>query len=131
MDPEHDDPSVTSALRALARHDRASMASAPHVDAALRAAVRARAAARSTRRRYAVLATAAGLAGLTFVVSQRSPAPVPSTRTRVTVGGAVPDEVTTDFLPLPNGSVPLSDGQLLRIEVPRTALSAFGRSETT
>ena len=102
------------------------MASGPRVQSTLRAYVRARAAARSTQRRYAVLATAAGVAGLVFAVSQRLPAPVPSTSTRMTFVAAVPDEVTTDFLPLPHGGVPLSDGQLLRVEVPRTALSAFG-----
>ena len=126
MDPEHDDTSVTSRLRALARHDHENMASKRHVESTLRAYVRAMGAARSRRRRYALLATAAGLVGLVSVLSQRSPAPVPSTITQVSFRAAAPEEVTTEFFPLIHGSVPLTDGQLVRIEVPRTALNAFG-----
>jgi hypothetical protein len=126
MDPEHDDSSVTSTLRALARHDHENMASGRHVESTLRAYVRARAAARSTRRRYALLATAVALVGLVSVSIQRSPVPIPSTITQVSFRAAVPDEVTTEFFPLVHGNVPLTDGQLVRIEVPRAALSAFG-----
>ena len=123
MDPERDEPTVNAALRALARQDRVRMASAPHVQTTLRAHVRARAAARSARRRIA-LAAAAGVAGLALVLTYRSPALAPSTSTDTSFVALA--DVATDFLPLPHGSVPMTDGQLIRIEVPRTALSGFG-----
>jgi hypothetical protein len=38
------------------------------------------------------------------------------------------DEITTDFLPLSYGSnlSPLDDGQVIRLELPRSALQSFG-----
>jgi hypothetical protein len=126
MEPEPDDSSVTSRLRALARHDVEHMATAPRVESTLRAFVRARATARSMRRRYALVATAAGVVGLAFVLSQWVRQPLPSTATQVSFRAAVPDEVTTEFFPLFDASVRVTDGQVVRIEVPRTALSGFG-----
>jgi hypothetical protein len=41
-------------------------------------------------------------------------------------GPASIGEVTTAFLPLPYSGVPMSDGQIVRIEVPRAALARFG-----
>ena len=124
MDPERDDPTVGLALRTLARHDRERMTSAPDVQATLRAHVRGRAAARSSRRQR-IVAAAAGVAGLALIVAHDSPRPAPSASIQTTFV-ALADDVTTDFLPLPHGSVPLTDGQLVRLEVPRTALSEFG-----
>src|SRR5207302_4751293 len=35
-------------------------------------------------------------------------------------------EVTTEFLPLTYSDVPVSSGQIVRLEVPRAALASFG-----
>lgn len=125
MTPEHD-PVVRAALRALAQHDGATMRSAPHVQSALLSHVRVRATARLKRRRYWLLAAAAGLAGLVAMSTQRSPTQVPSTSSDVVFVRTAREEVTTDFLPLVDGNMPFTDGQLVRIEVPRTTLQAFG-----
>lgn len=42
------------------------------------------------------------------------------------VAGSGESEVTTAFLPLPYSAVPTRDPQIVRIEVPRAALAAFG-----
>lgn len=36
------------------------------------------------------------------------------------------NEVATDFMPLPYSAVPLTNGQIVRLEVPRSALVSFG-----
>jgi hypothetical protein len=78
------------------------------------------------RRRYGLLAAAAGLAGLVAMSTQRSPTQVPSTSSDVVFVRTAREEVTTDFLPLVDGNMPFTDGQLVRIEVPRTTLQGFG-----
>ena len=47
------------------------------------------------------------------------------------VAGIAPDdardsEIRTEFFPLAYGSVPTNEGQLVRLELPRTALTRFG-----
>lgn len=124
MDHDQDDALVTPALRALAGHDELDLRSAPRVESALREHVRALASARA-RRRYAMLATAAMLVGVAWLATWYSPEQVPSTNARIAFTAA-PAEVATDFLPLTYSSLPHEEGEVVRIEVPRAALTAFG-----
>src|SRR5262249_21695118 len=43
-----------------------------------------------------------------------------------TSGAPLPAEITTAFLPLAYSAMPLTDARVVRLEVPRTALAAFG-----
>ena len=119
---------LTSALRTIAREgaDDAHRV-LPRVEARLVEEVRSMRRARDPRAtaRAAGLAMAAVVAGamvvpLWMVANGRRPA------SRVPAPVAAAAEVTTAFMPLPYGSVPVTDGQILRLEVPRTALAAFG-----
>jgi hypothetical protein len=118
---------LTTALRAVAAEE-ARLGASSGVEARLLAEVRSIARARRIRTRVAVYAIAAALVLAISVPTWRvavhpgivPPAPAAS-RTEPT-----PGEVATDFLPLVFGSVPISDGQIVRMEVPRTALASFG-----
>lgn len=111
-------PALTRALRALDADDRETMRASAAVEARLLAEVRAIAWSQRRRRLHAWVAAAAAVAiaavGI-WVASWRSQ------RTNDTVA-----EVTTGFMPLMYSTVPMTDGQLVRLEVPRRALSSFG-----
>lgn len=124
----HRDRALTAALRAVADHDARLRASAS-VEARLRAEVRSIAA----RRRRAVIASVAIAAALLIAAA------VPAWRIaagRLKVASipagsnasrpAAPAEVTTAFLPLTYSTVPITDGQVVRLAVPRAALASFG-----
>jgi hypothetical protein len=115
-----DDSKLREAFRALDDVEREEGVS-PAVEARLRAQVRDLAAARRRQRIHNALAMAAmvilTVTGV-IVVSRRTPAPQPRV---VEVR-----EEATDFMPLPYSSVPTVDGHIVRLEVPRTALAAFG-----
>ena len=84
--------------------------------------------ARRVRRRVAVYASAAALVLAISVPTWRiavRPAMVPSAPAASRVEPST-GEAATDFFPLIYGSVPISDGQIVRMEVPRTALASFG-----
>lgn len=78
------------------------------------------------RRRQAMLATAAVLIGFVFLVTWSMRGPVPSTTTQAAFIVATPEETVTDFLPLIYSNVPMAEGQLVRVELPRSALASFG-----
>ena len=111
---------LSDALRAVAAEETALSAS-PAVESRLLGEVRS--IARMRRRRIAMTWTAAA-ATLAVVVavpawrSSRAPAAPRPPATAV--------EVTTPCLALPYSSVPISGGQLVRLEVPRAALVSFG-----
>jgi len=127
------DRPLTSALRAVAAEDRSRGASAA-VEARLLAEVRSIAHARRIRTGVGLLAAAAvwfiamavpawrasnheaAIHEATSVESNRATG-IAETNTR---------EVTTDFFPLTYSSVPAPGGQLVRMQVPRTALARFG-----
>jgi anti-sigma factor RsiW len=120
---------LTAALRAVANQDAGRVASAS-VEERLRSEVRSIAARR--RRRYATaLAVAAGLLIVAAVparwmtrrqaVTSSTAADSDAARARAAVS-----EVSTAFLPLAYSSVPITNGQLVRLEVPRAALASFG-----
>lgn len=120
---------LTLALRAVARAD-ATLGSSPVVGARLRAEVRAIALARRRRKYVAIFAVAACLWLALSVAAWR----VSSLRRAVTVSGSSAEsdlsvpraEVTTAFLPLIYSDVPITNRQIVRLEVPREALASFG-----
>ena len=127
-DRQHHDDVLTRALRAVAEDDEAFAASAG-VDARLRA--EAHAIARARRRR--VYAAAGALAAAALVAAIAFPAWRAGTaRPPVVDPAGAPDsfpgagEVTTEYFPLEYSNVPVTDGQTLRLELPRTVLSSFG-----
>jgi hypothetical protein len=109
---------LTHALRALDANDRETMHASAAVEARLLAEVRAIAWAQRRRQLHTWVATAAAIAiavvGI-WVASSRSQQPARGVA-----------EVTTGFMPLMYSSVPMTDGQLVRLEVPRRALASFG-----
>jgi hypothetical protein len=119
---------LTIALRAVAEDD-ARLTASVRVEERLRAEVRSIAARR--RRRYGTaLAVAAVLlvaAAVPWRMTRRDPmtrpAPADSNAQRVRASAS---EVSTAFLPLTYSSVPITNGRLVRLEVPRAALASFG-----
>jgi hypothetical protein len=122
---ENRDPSLAVALRILA-HDDANIGASGGVEGRLLLEVRAIALARRRRQYRAGLAVAAGLL-VTFAVAtwllRTFP---PPTSTVATLAPSTTDEIATAFLPLLYSNVPVTDGQLVRVELPRTALASFG-----
>ena len=119
--------SVTEALRAVAGED-ASLGASSVVEARLRSEVRSIARARRRRVAIVTLAAAAVLAIAIAVPWKRSadnasagqPASTPAPRNEVAT------EVATAFFPLTYCSLPISNAQLVRVQVPRSALASFG-----
>ena len=120
---------LTAALRAVAE-DEATRRASPAVEARLRSAVRAIAVARR-RRQIGALALVATVIVAATVSVYRGVDRMSQPKTTIiadTPSAVGASEVTTDFLPLVYSSVPVTDGQIVRLEVPRTALAAFGLS---
>jgi len=132
----NDDPLLTAALRGIAEDDRRAGSSGA-VEARLREEFHAVSRAqRSARRRYAMFAAAAALVAAIAIpawrLSRRSAisgtgsASLSGERSRSAVSALQAREIVTDFLPLAYSDVPISGGQIVRLEVPRTALASFG-----
>jgi hypothetical protein len=118
---------LTTALRAVAQEE-ASLGASVGVEARLLAEVRSIARARRLRTRVAIYAIAAALVLAISLPMWRlaiRPAIGPSAPAAARVEAST-GEAATDFLPLFYGSLPISDGQIVRMEVPRTALASFG-----
>ena len=127
QDSESRERQLTTALRAVAEEELRLGASLG-VEARLLAEVRSIGRARRRRTRVAVYAIAAALVLAISIPTWRMavrPAPVPPAQAASRVEPSI-GEAATDFLPLVYGSVPISDGQIVRMEVPRTALASFG-----
>jgi hypothetical protein len=129
QESERDNRSLDAALRAVAE-DEARLNASASVEQRLRAEVRSIALRR--RRRYAAaLALAAALliaaAAPAWWMSKRragaSSTPADSSSPQAAASVA---EVSTSFLPLAYSGVPITNGQLVRLEVPRAALASFG-----
>ena len=114
--PHH---SLSTALRTLAE-DEAALGASAEVETRLIAEVRA-IAARRTGRRRGVLFLAAAASVVATLASWQLIA-----RQRPIDAGAVSREVATEVLPLTYGAVPLTGGHIVRLDVPRSALTAFG-----
>jgi hypothetical protein len=124
QDSENRDPALTAALRALADDDARTGAS-PMVEARLLSEVRSIAWARRRRTYATVVAIAAALlvavALPVWRATHRPPATPASARPLVAL-----EERTTAFLPLFYSSVPVTNAQVVRMKVPRSALASFG-----
>ena len=127
QESDRDNRSLDSALRAVAEDDRRWHASAS-VDQRLRAEVRS--IARRRRGGYvAALALAAVLLVAAAVplgwMTRRHAAtstPADSTSSHAPLSAG---EVSTAFLPLTYSGVPITNAQLVRLEVPHAALASF------
>jgi hypothetical protein len=114
-------PVLDAALRSV-REDERGWGAAPVVEARLLAAVRQRAAVR----RQASMTMLAAAAVLILAIA------IPLWRLAVTNSGvrtarsAEPVEVTTAFFPLAGASLQEPGGQIVRLELPRSALARFG-----
>ncbi len=138
---------VVEALRALSEQD-ASREASPEVEARLRVQFQSRGRRRAWRR-TAVWATAAAAAMVVFfvVTNRKPPAPAPvrgvvtqavvvqpeaalavpvKTARRVRKSATRPQEVVTDFFPLMDPAPPFERGQLLRVELPASAMQMVG-----
>jgi len=126
LESQDRDPSLAAAFQALAE-DEAGIGASAGVEARLLSEVRAIGVARRRRQHRAVLAVAAAamlvIAGL---ATWRSRMPAAPTREAATSPASITNEVATAFLPLVYGNVPVTDAQLVRLEVPRSALRSFG-----
>ena len=132
---QDDDPLLTAALRGIAEEDERAGASEV-VAARLRAEFQAVSGAERSAhlrqgsggftpvRRYGtMLAAAAALVTAVAVAT----APWESTRpTSAPLAALESHEIVTEFMPLTYSDVPFSTGQLVRLQVPRTALASFG-----
>lgn len=124
------DDRLTGALRAMAAED-AVLGASQAVDARLHAEFRAAAAgARAAARRVRLvrLATAAALVTAIGFPSWRLSRRSVQVSIVANAGapGAKTSEIVTDFMPLPYSGVPVSNAQIVRLEVPRSALVSFG-----
>jgi hypothetical protein len=116
---------VHAALQALAR-EGAAMQTSIRVQQQLLAEVRSIAAERRSHSRQTLLAVAAVIVAAVAVVSWRLTPPPPPTLTGSTPAANKSADVMTAFLPLVYGNVPTTDVRIVRLELPRTALAAFG-----
>src|SRR5688572_12977379 len=117
MNPTNQDDALTRALRRLKEEDEA-MSASPGVEARLLQEVRGLR-ARPQGWRWQALAGLAAAAVMLAAVSLTwwngfKPGPTPA------------QEVTTEFFPLFYGSVPVAQGHLVRLELPRASLARFG-----
>jgi hypothetical protein len=116
---------LRDALRSLAAED-SGLAASPVVEAQLRAHVRSL--RRVPRRRtfpYIAAAASIAIAALVWHVMPSPETPGQPTA-RQTPRRALVGDPDGEFLPLPYAHVPASDGQVVRIAVPRAAMASFG-----
>jgi hypothetical protein len=118
---------LADALRAIADQDAHASAS-PGVEAQVMAAFNAVAMARRRRLRATVagLAAAAAIVTAVAVPVWRSRSGEIARRSERMRTATTRREVTTAFIPLVYSSVPIVDGHVVRMEVPRASLVSFG-----
>lgn len=124
---EHDDRILSETLRAIAEDDRRVGAS-PHVRQRLLIDVESIARGRRARVWIGQLALAAGL--VTAVVlpvwyGALRPSDDGQRARGERIAGTAREE-TTEFFPLPYSEVPAPGGYMVRMQVPRSALTSFG-----
>jgi hypothetical protein len=139
---------VVEALRALSEHD-ASREASPEIEARLRVQFQSRKRRRAWGRAALWTTAAAAAAMVVFFVAtnRKPPAPAPvheavtqavavqleaspvaavKTARRVRRPVTRPQEVVTDFFPLMDPAPPFERGQLLRVELPASAMQMVG-----
>jgi hypothetical protein len=120
------DRALADALRAIADED-AGLSASPAIEANVMAAFHDVARRRRTRRIVSALAVAAvvvAIAAGAFKV-RRLNSGAPSLQTS-DFQLQTSREVTTAFMPLAFSGVPIADGHVVRMEVPRASLVSFG-----
>jgi hypothetical protein len=117
---------LQDALRAIAADDRRLSAS-PEVEARVLAAVKSVGKVRRLRSRAAMLAAAAVLFIAVAVPFWSQPDRDPIDREPL-AADAGSGEMVTEFFPLTYSTVPAPGGQIVRMQVPRSALVRFGVS---
>lgn len=121
------DSKLSAALRQVAREDDEAMGASPSVEARLRRELTLIRRSEQRRRYTIVLAFAASIVVVTALgmwwLTAHRPAAVGVEPTI-----AIARETTTPFFPLFFGSVPTTDGHLVRMELPESALARFGVS---
>ena len=125
MQEDDRDPALTAALRALAEDDARSGTS-PDVQARLLGEVRSIGRARRLRGYVSAFAVAAVLVLAVAGLLWRAATPPPAGEPAGTLVQNSRREVATAFFPLLYSGIPFTDGQIVRMEVPRTALASFG-----
>jgi len=115
--------SLAKALKAV-REDAAALRTSDDVEARLRAEVRTIGRMRARRVAVLSLAAAAVLAVVGAVTVRR--AAVERGAAPAAASGPAGAEVATAFFPLDYSGMPVSNAQLVRLEVPRAALASFG-----
>lgn len=136
---------VVQALRALSEHD-ASREASPEVEARLRIQFQSRGWRGAWRATIWTTAAAGAMAVFFVLMSRKPPAPIPvrevvkqavaiqpvsapaAVKTTKRAGRPVrrPQEVVTDFFPLMDPAPPFERGQLLRVELPASAMQMVG-----
>ena len=115
---------MTEALRAIAAED-VSLGASSAVEARLMG--EARSIARARRRRIAVVAlAAAAVLAFALAVPWKRRADNATTGSQPSTSASRGGEVATAFFPLTYSSLPISNAQLVRVQVPRSALASFG-----
>jgi hypothetical protein len=115
---------MTEALRALAAED-VSLAPSSAIEARLRREVRS--IARARRRRIAVVAlAAAAVLAIALAVPWKRGVDNATAGSQPSTSASRGGEVATAFFPLTYSSLPISNAQLVRVQVPRSALASFG-----
>jgi hypothetical protein len=115
---------LSNAFRAVATDD-ADLAASREVELRLLGEVRSIARA---RRRRVIAAALGAAAALTVVaaVSWRMRTSGPTTSSGAVSADLSRAEMATAFFPLTYSSLPISNAQLVRVQVPRSALASFG-----
>lgn len=124
QEPTNHGRRLTNALRALAEHDARAGASA---DVEVRLLSEVRALAQARRRTHMKLYAIAAVLVMAVTVplwqlTERPPEVTPSLPEPSDPGS----DATTEFYPLTFSNVPITGGQLVRLEVSRAALASFG-----
>src|SRR5262245_24525606 len=124
---------IRQLLRTLAKGD-ASIEAGPGVEMQLRSKFRSRRRRRALRR-VTLITTAAAAVLLVFVLLTRKPSIAPNVsgtavhpQTVIASPADESEEIVTDFFPLMDPVPPFQRGQLLRVELPASALQILGLS---
>ncbi len=128
QEPDEVDPAIRRALAALAEDD-AGLGTSPGVEDRLREKVRSIA----RHRRRPIQMWGIGVAAAVLLTATLTQWRGASEEPALPAGeptGVAAREVATEFFPLSYASVPATSGHIVRLELPRSALLAFGFGTT-
>jgi hypothetical protein len=136
VDPNQGDRLLESTFRAI-NEDEADAGASPAVRARLLAEVRNVSRARQQRTYVALLGVAAAVFVAIAIPSwflngtsvEQQPDVIANTLADGAPDGQVPLDPANEFFPLTYGDVPVNDGRIVRLSVPRDALASFGLTD--